>query len=144
MYEKLIIISSITVLLVLFAFYLVNVITKQESKSKYVYKTYCISDIEEEKNKIEEHNKKTKEIHEQFAINRNIGILIIGVIYMLFYFYFDLENKFNISFILAGIFTILYETSINWAKYSDREKLSLIIIGLITIFDIIRFRESNL
>lgn len=129
--------SSVTILLVLFAFYLINVITKQESKPDYIYQS-CIFTKEKDEKKKEEIEENRK-IREQYNFNRNIGLLIMGIVYMLIYF--AMENQINTSFGIAGIITILYGTIMNWTRYNDKIKLAITATGLMAVFGVINKKK---
>lgn len=136
---------AVMIMLVLFNFYFVNVVTSQESKPElppypFAQITMCNlndkgcnsigSDLEHEEKmrKYEE----VKGIRDQYNYNRNVGLLVIGIVNILIFLVLD--HSIGSSFGLAGILTVLYGTMLNWSRYNDKTKLGITTAGLASVF----------
>lgn len=129
-----IIIPTISILGTLFNVYAVNVLTSFNKKPEY-YKSNCTykRKCNTEELRIDDINRKMHDnIRKSFDHKKNIGLLLIGIIMIILSLLIKnpyIRNGFGI----AGLFTILYATIINWPDYDDKLRLVIITIGLIFV-----------
>ena len=144
--NKIILPGAISILLIMFNIYLVNVVTGYDKRPEYP--TYIspypklpsnmvnaedsntYEEMELERMKYDEEYAAVKERREKLAFRRHLGLLTIAIIDIIISIL--ISNTYIKNGVgLAGLITLLFATGSYWTLYSDKIRLAVVSIGLI-------------
>jgi len=131
--KGIIITIALTILGTMFNVYAVNVLTGYKNKPDYYWPSYNSLEISVEERQIDSIKRaKNKELIEKYDYNRNIGLLVIGVLMIILSLV--IKNPYIRNGLgIAGLLTILYGTTCNWYRYNDNLKLGIVTASIVIV-----------